>query len=196
MSDKMRIIETIVVEGRNDVQAVSRAVEANFIITSGFGVTEDILKQIRTAKETTGVVVLTDPDYMGERIREILNRKIPGLKHAYISRREGWDKGDIVVEIATPESIRKALMNAKLQHVDRQETGGQKSEDRLTAAELYGYGLSGAGGSDRLRELVAERLNLGSCNSKQFIHRVNTYGITRDELEDAIETVLKSEEKE
>ena len=42
--------ETIVVEGKNDAAAVRRAVEADIIITSGFGINGNILERIRTAQ--------------------------------------------------------------------------------------------------------------------------------------------------
>ena len=61
------IKEVIVVEGKNDAAAVKKAVDADIIITGGFGITQDTLKLIRIASERRGVIVLTDPDFMGEK---------------------------------------------------------------------------------------------------------------------------------
>ncbi|NLK35638.1 MAG: toprim domain-containing protein, partial [Gracilibacteraceae bacterium] len=68
--------ETIVVEGKNDAAAVRRAVEADIIITNGFGLNRSILDRIRTAQEKHGVIVLTDPDFMGEKIRKKISDKV------------------------------------------------------------------------------------------------------------------------
>lgn len=199
MKEKLEIKETIVCEGKNDVQAIKQGVEANFIITSGFGISKDILKQIQKAQDTTGVIVLTDPDFMGERIREILNKKVPGIKNAFISRSEGRDRGDIGVENASPESIIRALKKARCV---KPENEGHKEDSEITeekasfdTADIYFYGLTGVKGSDERRERVAEILGLGYCNSKQLVHRMNVYGILREELESAVHMAEKEEQE-
>lgn len=184
MSKKIKIRETIVVEGKNDIQAVRRAVDAHFIMTSGFGINGPILEEIRTAKEKNGVIVLTDPDYMGERIREILNKKIPGLKHAYISRVEGTTKGDVGVENASPDAIRKALEFARAEDPTEWEEG---ANFELSVADIFSMGLTGRPGSDELRAKVAEILQIGACNVKQFIHRIKVYKIQEEQLRKALD---------
>lgn len=202
MREKIKFEETIVVEGKNDVQAVSQGVDANFIITSGFGLNKEILKQIKKAQETTGAIILTDPDFMGDRIREILNKKIPGIKNAFISRSEAEAKGDIGVENASSENIIKALKKARAikDAAENDSDKNHKTEQSICFADIYGYGLTGISGSDQLREIVAGILGLGYCNSKQLVHRMNVYGVSRDELEKAIETAIeiikKAEESE
>ena len=70
--------ETIVSGRKNDAAAVRRAVEADIIITNGFGLNRSILDRIRTAQEKHGVIVLTDPDFMGEKIRKKIPIKLRG----------------------------------------------------------------------------------------------------------------------
>lgn len=202
MKEKIRFEETIIVEGKNDVQAVRQGVEANFIITSGFGINKEILKQIKKAQETTGAIILTDPDFMGDRIREILNNKIPGIKNAFLSRNEAKEKDDIGVENASAENIIKALKKARaIISIKKDDLNGlRKTGKSISLSDIYGYGLTGVSGSDQLRELVAGILGLGYCNSKQLVHRIKVYGVTGDELEKAIETAIemikKTEESE
>jgi len=193
MGNKLEIKETIVCEGKNDVQAIRQGVEANFIITSGFGISKDILKQIQKAQDTTGVIVLTDPDFMGERIREILNKKVPGIKNAFISRSEGREKNDIGVENASPESIIRALKKARC--IKTENEVEVKRTAAFSTADIYMYGLTGLSGSDQRRERVTEILGLGYCNSKQLMHRMNAYGVTRQELEDAVDLAEKEEQE-
>ena len=55
-----KIMETIVVEGRDDVTAVKAAVDAELIVTNGFSVrSRTTLEKIRVAQERTGVIVFT-----------------------------------------------------------------------------------------------------------------------------------------
>lgn len=103
------IKEVIVVEGRDDTVAIRRAVEADTIETGGSAINQRILKRIALAQERRGVIILTDPDHAGERIRKIIANKIPGRKHAFIPEADATRKGDIGVENASPEAIRHAL---------------------------------------------------------------------------------------
>ena len=69
------IKEVIVVEGRDDITAVKKAVDAEIIATSGFGINAKIIERIKEAQKRKGVIVLTDPDFAGEKIRSIKKSK-------------------------------------------------------------------------------------------------------------------------
>lgn len=180
--------ETIVVEGKNDAAAVKRAVDADIIITSGFGINKGILDRIRTAQEKNGVIVLTDPDFMGEKIRKIISDRVKGVKHAFVPREEAQSEGDVGVENAAPESILRALAMAKCELEDIQII--------FSGADLIYYGLSGNDNAASLRNRLGSVLGIGYANSKQFINRLNKYGITRDELEAALERIMDEAGKE
>lgn len=66
------IKELIVVEGKSDTVAVKRAVEADTIETGGSAVDRKVIAKIALAMERRGVIILTDPDHAGERIRKIV----------------------------------------------------------------------------------------------------------------------------
>ena len=174
------IKECIVVEGKNDAAAVKRAVDADIIITSGFGITGETLNLIRTAVAKRGVIVLTDPDFMGEKIRKIIGDRIPGVKHAFIPREEATEEGDIGVENASADSIIKALSMA------RWETGETRKE--FTLDDMMNFGLSGCKAAADMRAKVGKTLGIGYTNAKQFLNRLNNYGITREEFDKAVET--------
>ena len=73
----LKIQETIVVEGRDDVSAVKRAVNAQVIEVNGFAVRKKTtLEKIKFAAETTGVIVLCDPDFAGEKIRKTIENYV------------------------------------------------------------------------------------------------------------------------
>ena len=74
-----KIREAIIVEGKDDTAAVKQAVSAIIIETHGFGMPEYIWPVIDRAYRERGIIVLTDPDYAGEKIR----RKSPaGIRTA------------------------------------------------------------------------------------------------------------------
>lgn len=175
------IKEVIVVEGKDDISAVKRAVDADLIATSGFGLNDRILERIRQAAEKRGIIILTDPDHAGERIRKTISKEIPGCKHAFLPRELATKGDDIGVENASPESIRDALSKVKT------EVEGDRNE--FSMDDLIKNGLSGSESASRRRDMLGRELGIGYGNSKQFLNRLNRYGITRLEFEKAIQKI-------
>ena len=68
------IKEVIVVEGKDDVAAVKKAVDAEMIAVGGFGINARVIARIKEAQKRKGVIVLTDPDFAGEKIRKIIRK--------------------------------------------------------------------------------------------------------------------------
>ena len=82
----MKIKEIIVVEGRDDTNRVKEAVDCDTFETNGSALTKKKIERLIYLEKTRGIIVLTDPDYAGKRIRNIIEKNIPTAKHAYISK--------------------------------------------------------------------------------------------------------------
>lgn len=175
------IKELIVVEGKNDITAVKKAIDAEVFALGGFAVTAAKLEIIKKAQERQGVIILTDPDFVGDKIRSIINKHISGVKHAYISRKEGTKDGDIGVENASPEAIREALNNVKF--------AVREQKDEFNIRDMIYYNLSGNSDAQKRRQKIAKILRIGYCNTSQFVKRLNSYAITREELENAVKSI-------
>jgi len=173
------IREVIVVEGKHDTVAVRRAVDADTIETGGSAVNKDVLARIALAQRKRGVIILTDPDYAGERIRAIVSQRVPGCKHAFLSQEEATLGEDIGIENAEPEAIRSALAAVR--------TEAERAGTDLTWADLYTAGLAGTDGSAVRRLQVGRRLRIGYANAKTFLKRCAMFGISRREVNDALE---------
>jgi ribonuclease M5 len=67
----IKIDEAIIVEGKYDKIKLSSIVDAVIIITNGFGIFKDTekLELIRYYAKKTGIIILTDSDAAGCRIR-------------------------------------------------------------------------------------------------------------------------------
>src|SRR4051812_44707818 len=112
------IKEIIIVEGKDDTTAIKRAVDAETIETGGSAVNASVISRVRIANERRGVIIFTDPDHAGERIRKIISAAVPGCKHAFLPQADAEYKGDIGVENATPEAIRHALLHVRTECED------------------------------------------------------------------------------
>lgn len=173
----MHIKEVIVVEGRDDETAVKQAVNAEIIITHGFGIREKTFKLIKEAQKRCGVIVLTDPDHAGEQIRKRISARVPGVKHAFIPRDLATKDDNIGVENASPEAIREGLKKA---HV---ELNYERLE--FTKQDLLKHDLLVSPEASSRRDQMGKLLGIGYGNAKTFLKRLNHYGITREEFEAA-----------
>ncbi|WP_196594736.1 ribonuclease M5 [Pectinatus sottacetonis] len=177
------IKEVLVVEGKMDVVAVNKAVEADCIITGGFGLQKQTVDNIRHAYKKRGIIIFTDPDTAGEAIRRWLIKRFPKAKHAFISIEEASAHNDIGVEQASPDSIKRAL--------SRVRTPNWQVQNIFTAQDLLREGLSGGTESSHKRAKLGTMLGIGYANAKVFLQRLNTYGIKRDEFENALKILQK-----
>ncbi|WP_018663641.1 ribonuclease M5 [Heyndrickxia acidiproducens] len=182
-----KIKEIIVVEGKDDTAAVKRAVDADTIETNGSAVSESTIEKIRLAQEKRGVIILTDPDYPGERIRKIIAEEVPECKHAFLTKREARPlsgKG-IGVEHACPESIRKALREAHQMDQDVPEL--------ITQEDLLAAGLIAGPLARKRRERLGDILKIGYTNGKQLHKRLMIFQIDKETFKQALVQVLQEE---
>ena len=173
------IKETIVVEGKDDIANVKRAVDAELVATNGLAFGKDLVEKLKIINERTGIIILTDPDHAGKKIREKIAREIPTAKHAYIDRKLAIKKNDLGVENADPEVIIDALKHAK----------AEIKEDRheFVMADLVKNDLSIGKGARARRKELGNILGIGYYNSKQLLSKLNSFAISREEFEKAVE---------
>jgi ribonuclease M5 len=185
----MKIKEIIVVEGKDDTTAIKRSVDADTIETNGSAVNQATIEKVRRAQETRGVIIFTDPDFPGEKIRKTIAESVPGCKHAFLTKAEAIAKGGkgLGVEHASPEAIREALKDAQILKDIPSEVITQ--EDLITA------GLIGGDGAKERRILLGEILKIGYTNGKQLHKRLMMFQISKQEFAEALSVVLHREEE-
>ena len=178
---KINIEEIIVVEGRDDTNAVNAAVNALTIETHGFGIRKETWDMIKYAYETKGIIIFTDPDYSGEEIRRRLLKAFPNAKQAFLARSKATQKGDIGIENAKPEDIIDALKKA---HCTLYVA--EKNADKVTQQDLVDNCLVGSTESKERREKLGDILGIGYSNAKGLLKKLDAFGICREKLEEAV----------
>lgn len=189
MEDKLKIQEIIVVEGKDDTKRIQEVLIADTIETIGSAINDEILERIAHAQEIRGVIVFTDPDFSGEKIRKIITEAIPNVKHAFISRRLAAPSkrgASLGVEHASDEAIIEALKN-----VMTPQEEGQTAE--IPQELLIQYGLIAGPKAKARREALGDLLRIGYTNGKQLRKRLKMFQLSEAELIAAMETVLKGE---
>ncbi|MDB5052377.1 MAG: primase [Bacilli bacterium] len=172
------IKEIIVVEGKDDTTAIRRAVEAETIETGGSAINREIYRKIELAQQRRGVIIFTDPDHAGERLRRLISQRVKGCKHAFLTQEEATLKGDIGVENAPPEIIRKALDNVKTEY-----TG---FEAEIHWDDLIAAGLIVHPQAAQRRMEMGKLLGIGYANGKQFHKRCQMFQISQTEFNAAL----------
>ncbi|MEN1966471.1 ribonuclease M5 [Lentibacillus sp. N15] len=184
-----KIKEVIVVEGRDDTAKIKQAVRADTIETNGSAINKETLAQIQHAKDKRGVIIFTDPDYPGERIRRIIDQAVPGCKHAFLKQEEARPKHthhkSLGIEHASIATLQRAL-------ADVYEVAQTKHND-ITKQDLIHYGLIGGPRANSRRDRLGKLLQIGHTNGKQLMKRLGMFEITHSQFEQAINRVLQEE---
>ncbi len=159
--EKIRLNRVLVVEGKYDAAKLSDLVDGLIITTNGFSVFSDEEKQqlIVELGRRRGLLVLTDSDAAGFRIRRFLNdiAQNVSVKNVYIPSVEGKERrkahagkeGLLGVEGIDAALLRRLLENAG------EQTALPRTGRSITYADLYELGVSGTpGAAERRRELL------------------------------------------
>lgn len=161
----IRIKETVVVEGKYDKIRLSQLIDANIICTDGFMIfkNEEMIRLLSRLADETGVIILTDSDSAGFKIRNYIKSCLmeKNVKHAFIPSLEGKEKrkekpgkeGLLGVEGMRDEALIKALELAGYE-------AGESQGEKITKTDFFRLGLSGGKDSREKRKNLAIKLNL------------------------------------
>ena len=168
-----KIKEVIVVEGKDDTKRLALAVEADTLETNGSAISKETIAHIKQLQASRGVIVFTDPDFSGERIRKIISAEVPGVKHAFLGRKDGVPTkagGSLGVEHASPAVIQAALANLYTERVE-------EAQLLISQSDLIRAGLLAGPASRQRRERLGELLKIGYVNGKQLPKRLQLFQI-------------------
>ncbi len=171
---KKQINGIIVVEGKSDVALLSNFIDAEFVTTNGSDIPFETISYLKEASKNKEIIVLTDPDSPGKRIRDVLDQNIPNLVHCFIEKSHAIRNGKVGVAECDMDEIFRALENKFINKVNK--------FDIITMSDLYDLGLSGTDDSFEKRNYVCHKLNLGFGNAKTLLKRLNSQGITKEEI--------------
>lgn len=176
---KKQIKQVIVVEGKSDTQRLNRLYHVTTIETNGSAVDQRTLLEIKKAQEIYGVIVFTDPDISGTKIRQAVVDAVPNVQHAFIERDEAKPshKGSLGVEHASDEAIEKALAN-----VYQLADASDHQIKPIAQKDLLALGLIGTPDAKDRRDYLSKQLHLGYVNGKQLAKRLALFQISLDQV--------------
>lgn len=186
--------KVIVVEGKYDKIKLSSLIDAVIIQTDGFSIFKDKDKQklLRRIAEDKGIVILTDSDSAGFKIRNFIGGFIPKeyIVNAYIpdipgkeKRKDSYSKeGKLGVEGVSAEIIRSSLEKAGVVCTDN----GTPDRRQITKNDFYFDGLTGSGNSKKRRSELLEYLGLPQRMTTNAMIDIMNRFMTYDEYKEAL----------
>ena len=193
--NRIKIKETIIVEGKYDKMRLSPLFDANIIELGGFQIynNKDRLALIRRIADKNGIIILTDSDSAGFRLRHYLSSAIPkaNIKNVFIPDVSGKEKRKakpgkenlIGVEGMTTEVLISAFKKSGIDV----ENGSFERTEPFCKSFLYEAGLSGGENSSELRKKLCEHYSLPKMLTANSLAEILPIITTKAELLSALE---------
>lgn len=172
---KKTIDAVLVVEGKTDVAYLSNYFDVEFVTTNGSEIPEDTISYLKTLSKEKDIIVLTDPDSPGKRIRDILDQQIPNLKHVFINKEYAIKNHKVGVAECDIDEIFNAL-----NHVF---TNKKPEKEYISYNDLLDLGLIGEKNSKQKRDLLSKKLCIGANNGKSLYKKLNMLRMDKETLE-------------
>lgn len=191
----LKVHQAVIVEGKHDKIKLEGVIDALIITTDGFRIFNNKEKQklIRKLAHEKGILIITDSDSAGFKIRAFLKGIVEEgqIFHAYIPEIKGKERrkesvskeGILGLEGMTKEIIINALNKAGIAFENQSD-----SRRRITQIDLYNDGFSGKTDSKKKKELLLKKLDLPTkLSTKAFLQLINMF-LTYDDYKNAVES--------
>ncbi len=199
----LHVKQAVIVEGKYDKIKLSSVIDGVIIPTNGFTVfkNKETLNLIRYFADTTGIIILTDSDSAGFKIRSYIKGAVGKGKitNVYIPDIFGKEKrkaapskeGKLGVEGMEKEVILEAFKKAGITSEER-----EAPNDPITRLDLYECGLSGKENSSAMRKKLLAELGLPELLTASGMTDILNTAITKDELYALAEKIRNENDKE
>ena len=192
--EKLRIDKPIIVEGRYDKNKLSSFIDGVIIVTDGFSVygDDELKSYIRKCAAETGIIILTDSDSAGFRIRgyikgicpegEIINVYTPDIFGKEKRKDLPSKEGKLGVEGIDVKTLKEAFERAGVFSTEKKSAG-------FTNADLFEAGLTGRPDSKARRQALYKKLSLPSRTTPNGLLDILNASYTREEFEKLIKEI-------
>ena len=193
----IRLKQAVIVEGKYDKIKLSSIIDALIITTDGFSVfkNKEKVDLIKGLAEKDGVIVLTDSDSAGFKIRnyikgctqkgKIINIYIPDIFGKEKRKAAPSKEGKLGVEGIPSNILIEAFEKAGVT-VDSAE---RKRNDTITRIRLYDDGFIGQSDSAEKRKKLLNSLSLPTMLSTGAMLEVLNTMFTIEEYEEAVKSI-------
>lgn len=168
--------QIFVVEGKNDIAKLKRLYpNINVVGVNGSETNQDTIDYLKTINKTHEIILCMDPDYPGKQIRTKLEKELNNVSHVFFDRNSAKSKNHkkIGLEHIDDEILKKEINNIiKFSSINNE----------FEYSDLFELELVGHNNSKEKRLKLTNYLKIDNCNGKRLFNRLNSLGITKEEL--------------
>ncbi|MCM1269542.1 MAG: DUF4093 domain-containing protein [Ruminococcus flavefaciens] len=191
----IKIDQAIIVEGKYDKIKLSSVVDGIIIVTNGFRIFKDKekLELIRYYAQTTGIIILTDSDSAGRKIRGYIKGAVHdgSIKNVYIPDIFGKEKRKDKPSAEGKLGVEGIDSNILIEAFEKAGITASESDSvhDITNMTLFENGLSGGQNSKLLRERLQMKLGLPSLMSSASLIEVLNTMMNGEELAEEVRLI-------
>lgn len=191
--EKIKISQAIIVEGKYDKIKLSSFIDGVIIVTNGFGIykDKDIVQLIRYYAQRQGIIVLTDSDTAGFKIRGHIKSIVPKGKiiNLYAPEILGKEKRKIQPSKEGKLGVEGINVNVLKALFEKVGVKGEIKENPspVTNLDFFQLGITGQKNSSRLREKLLDKLELPKLVSSKALLEIVNSRFSKDEFYEFME---------
>ena len=197
MTDKLiHLDQAVIVEGKYDKMKLSSIIDAVIIETGGFAIfrNKELLKMIRKLADTKGVIIMTDSDAAGFKIRGYLSGALPKekVKHVYIPDIMGKERRKVVASSEGKLGVEGIPVERLIQCLEKAGVlfdSTNKPTRRISKTDLYDDGLTGGENSRLLRQSLQKKLDLPVRLTANMLLEVLNAMLSYEEYKELIDSL-------
>ncbi len=195
----IHIKQAIIVEGKYDKIKLESFLDALIIPTNGFRIFKDkeTCHLIRALADTVGLLIITDSDTAGFKIRGYLRsitKNSPNVQNIYIPQIAGKEKrkshpskeGTLGVEGLDITLLKQILSSQMISY------SSDTPKKPITKMDFYQDGLTGTSYSAQKRSLLCNKLNLPQYLSANAMLAVLNAMLTYEEYQQLVHSLEKT----
>ena len=196
--EKLKVSQAIVVEGKYDKIKLSSFIDGVIIVTNGFGIYKDkeTAELIRYYAKNQGIIVLTDSDTSGFKIRGHIKSIVPEGKitNLYAPEILGKERRKTLPSKEGKLGVEGINANLLRQLFEKAGIDGKVMEnpDPVTKIDFYELGLTGHKNSSDLRVELLDKMGLPKLVSAKALLEIVNSVYTKKEF---CELMMKMNEK-
>jgi|694.fasta_scaffold06626_13 ribonuclease M5 len=179
--NKQIIDAVIVVEGKTDKQFLLSFIEAHILETNGSAISESFLIELQEISKSKRILVITDPDSPGEKIRNSIIQAVPTSHHIFLDKKQAIHQGKVGLAQCSKDYLLYQLANEVTFSLN-------KSKSDITLNHLFELALIGNQASKEKRYKLCKKLNIAPSNGKQLLNKLHWMNINNNQLRNIIKS--------
>ncbi len=179
-------MQVFVVEGKNDIKVVKSVFPKSVCIkTNGLGINKTTLDQLKSLEKDNEIIIITDPDSAGTKIRNIVLSEIPSASFLDLPKDKCIKKHKAGLENLSKEEFSKILNTGKLLNKAILQQNNFSKSFNFSLFDLFELKLTGPesrGNKNKLHFL----LGIYHFNTKQLLNFLNNSNYSKQQLKEVL----------